>query len=127
MPVSETAEGHRGILHEDEGHSRGQFVGHRVHHEAARSPADRIAEKGVTIESVSANREERLPHIEGAAVDGHAGHGDAEVASDEGASGAADDLLDGECRHARSYVALPESAARAWARSSKGSTSEPMI
>ena len=127
MPRSETAEGYRGIVHENERDARGQLVGDRVHHEAARAAAHRVAEKGVTVEPVSANGEEHLAHIEGAAVDRHAGHGDAEIAADEGASGAADDLLDSECRHARSYVALPARAARAWARSSKGSTSEPMI
>ena len=127
MPGAEAAERHRRIVHEDEGNARRQLVGHGVHDEAARAAAHRVTEKGVTVEPVSANREEHLAHVERAAVDRHAGHGDAEIAADEGASGAADDLLDSECRHARSYVALPASAARAWARSSKGSTSEPMI
>ena len=127
MPGSEAAESHRGIVHEDERHSCGQFVGDGVHHEAARAAAYCVTEKGVTVQPVSADGEEHLAHVEGAAVDRHTGHGDAEIAADEGASGAADDLLDSECRHARSYVALPARAARAWARSSKGSTSEPMI
>ena len=127
VPCAQPPEGLRRLVHQHDGHARRQVVGHRVDHEAGGAAPDGVAEEGVAVEALAADGEEGLTDAEAPAVDGDAGHGDAEVASEEGAAGAADDVFDGECRHARSYVALPARAARAWARSSKGSTSEPTI
>src|SRR5215831_2696768 len=127
MPGPEPAERLRGVVHEDQRHAGGQLVGHGVDHEAPRSASHRVTQEGMPVESLAVDGEEGLAHVQAAAVDRHAGHRDAEVASEQRAASAPYDLFNGECRHARSYVVLPRRAARAWARSSKGRTSEPMI
>jgi hypothetical protein len=127
MPRAETAERLRGVVGEHQRHAGGQFIGHGIDHEAARPATHRIAQESMPVVPLAADGEEGLAHIQGAAVDRHAGHRDAEVASEQSAARAPHDLFHGKGRPTRSYVVLPARAARAWARSSKGSTSEPMI
>ena len=114
VPGAQPPEGLRRLVHQHDRHARRQIVGHRVDHEAGGAAPDGVAQEGVAVEALAADGEEHLTDAQAPAVDGDAGHGDAEVASEEGAAGAADDVFDGECRHARSYVALPARAARAW-------------
>src|SRR5206468_322704 len=127
MVRREQTERYRSVLDEDERHVGGRVVAERVDDQAGGAPARRVREEGVAVEPVALNGEERLPDAERARVDRHPRHGDAEVAGDERAPGRANDVLDGEEGHPGSYGERSWRIRRATSRSSKGSTSEPMI
>ena len=76
---------------------------------------------------VADDGEEDLADGERARVDRDPRDGHAEVAAHEGALGTAHDITHREDRHRAGYDGRSSSTARASARSSKGSTSAPMI
>ena len=86
-----------------------------------------MVQEDVAVPLVTDDGEEDLADGERARVDRHPRDGHAEVTAHEGALGAAHHVLDREDRHRAGYDGRSSSTARASARSSKGSTSVPMI
>src|SRR5439155_20167798 len=81
----------------------------------------------VAVQPVATDGEERLPHVERARVDRHAGDRDAEVAGDERPLRGAHDVLHGELSEPAHWRPRPARISRATARSSNGRVWAPTI
>ena len=120
----DVTEGSRRILHEDERHASRDRIGDVVHE--TRGPATRrFRHEVVAVEPMALDGEECLADTERTGIDGDATDGHREVPDDERALSRANDVLDGEGRHRQ--PAIRWRTWRATSRSSKGSTSAPMI
>ena len=92
----------RRVLDEHQRDVGRDVVVERLDDQARGAAGGRVGEERVAVETVAPDREEGFPDAERPRVDRHSGDGHAEVTSDQGALGGADDVLHGEWGHSRS-------------------------